>query len=739
MSNRFGHLLRSFILVMILAAASSPALAALGLDYTDSDLWTRLRDCDAQGDTLATALEYGVQFWDMADPGAPVDLGTFYTETWRAYAVDLRDGLAAVTTLNGNLHILDATDPAAPVELSSLSSAGTSPDVLLRESGGTLMAYTAGNTYNGLQVHDLSDPANPVTRGSALITGLESVAALGDTLLALAVGAGLYSVDVSDPDNPSILDLDSMAGSFTNVTASGDLAVVAAKTTGFYVFDVSNPADPVELSLTVATVNPDFDNLTVMEVMLDGTLLYAVCNFAGPLLYDLADPVNPVLIGYDPALDSSSQAPFVAFRDGCIEGGRLYATHLDSEDAGIKVFDIVGADPLLLGNAAHTDFSRFAGISGDMMYSCNGDTGVNGFELVGNELQFRARMQLVRAWGVEAHGNIVYVASTDDGLVITDWIDPVNPVIVGALDMGQARAVRVHGDIAYVSAFTQGLHSIDISDPANPLLLDSETFDGMASAQLDIGASVVATADEGGGMNLWDVSDPSDILHLSNYPTAGKANDVAINGDIVYLVEKNAGVHIVDISDPTMPALLGMFDSGFAMGLELDPGKLYVASGTDGVNLYDLMDPLAPLLEASQDTPGTALALFSDDERLLVADDSGLTLITITNDLTAAGPTPLADGSFLAAFPNPFNPRTDLRFELAEAAELTLAVYDLSGRRLRTLAAGRLDAGTAQFTWDGKDDGGKGLASGVYFARLAGRELDSGVPVEAARKLVLIR
>ncbi len=738
-----GQLMRRLsaaaLATMLLMIVSGPAAAAYSLEYTDSELWTRLRDCDAEGDTLVSALEYGVQFWDMADSGAPVRLGEYYTETRRAYAVDLRDGLAAVTTLDGTLIILDASDPAAPVELSALTNIGTSPDVLLRESGGTLMAYTAGNTYNGLQVHDLSDPANPVTVGSALVSGLESVAALGDTLLALAVGAGLYSVDVSDPINPTILDLDTMPGSFANVSVSGDLAVVAATTTGFYVFDVSDPADPLELSSTAATVNPDFENLNVMDVILDGTLLYAICNFAGPLVYDLSDPTNPLLIGYDPILDSSSQAPFVAFRDACLEGDRLYATHIDSEDAGIKIFDIVGADPLLLGGAAHADFTRFAGISGDMLYSCNGDTGVNGFELVGGELEFRANMNLVRAWGVEAHGNTVYVASTDDGLVITDWVDPVNPVILGSLDMGQARAVRVLGDIAYVSAFTQGLHSVDVSDPENPLLLDSETVAGMASAQLDVSGSLAATADEGGGMNLWDVSDPSDILHIGTYPTVGKAIDVVISGDIIYLVEKSTGVHILDISNPAVPVFMGMFDSNYATGVELDPGYLFVSSGPDGVNLYDLTDPMAPLLEANGDTPGIALSLFSDGDRLLVADDSGLTLMAIEVVLTAAGEAPLAGNSILTAFPNPFNPRTDLRFELDAETELSLAVYDLSGRRLRTLAAGRLDAGTAQFTWDGRDDGGRSLASGVYFARLVGRELGSGSRVDAARKLVLVR
>ncbi len=72
----------------------------------------------------------------------------------------------------------------------------------------------------------------------------------------------------------------------------------------------------------------------------------------------------------------------------------------------------------------------------------------------------------------------------------------------------------------------------------------------------------------------------------------------------------------------------------------------------------------------------------------------------------------------LPAAPNPFNPATNLRFELSKAGPVKLEIFDIAGRRLRTLADGEFAAGPQQVTWRGHDDHGRQLASGVYFACL---------------------
>lgn len=68
--------------------------------------------------------------------------------------------------------------------------------------------------------------------------------------------------------------------------------------------------------------------------------------------------------------------------------------------------------------------------------------------------------------------------------------------------------------------------------------------------------------------------------------------------------------------------------------------------------------------------------------------------------------------------PNPFNPRATVAFTLQGRAEVALEVYELSGKRLATLAAGQFDAGDHALSWEGRDGGGYALPSGLYLVRL---------------------
>lgn len=84
---------------------------------------------------------------------------------------------------------------------------------------------------------------------------------------------------------------------------------------------------------------------------------------------------------------------------------------------------------------------------------------------------------------------------------------------------------------------------------------------------------------------------------------------------------------------------------------------------------------------------------------------------------------PLAAGALLEpAYPNPFNPSTTLEFENAAEGELRLIIVDSAGRRQRELAAARFAAGQHSVVWDGRDDAGRPLPSGLYLAQLIGEQ-----------------
>jgi flagellar hook assembly protein FlgD len=75
-----------------------------------------------------------------------------------------------------------------------------------------------------------------------------------------------------------------------------------------------------------------------------------------------------------------------------------------------------------------------------------------------------------------------------------------------------------------------------------------------------------------------------------------------------------------------------------------------------------------------------------------------------------------------ANYPNPFNPTTTIGFAVASEGEVSIVVYNLKGQRVRGLISGVYRAGSHSVTWDGTDDAGRAVSSGVYFYRMVAGE-----------------
>jgi len=66
-------------------------------------------------------------------------------------------------------------------------------------------------------------------------------------------------------------------------------------------------------------------------------------------------------------------------------------------------------------------------------------------------------------------------------------------------------------------------------------------------------------------------------------------------------------------------------------------------------------------------------------------------------------------------YPNPFNPETTIKLAVHEAGQVTLDIYNVRGQKIRSLINGHLDAGNHDIVWNGIDDKGNSVGSGVYF------------------------
>ena len=83
--------------------------------------------------------------------------------------------------------------------------------------------------------------------------------------------------------------------------------------------------------------------------------------------------------------------------------------------------------------------------------------------------------------------------------------------------------------------------------------------------------------------------------------------------------------------------------------------------------------------------------------------------------------------------PNPFSPTTGIRFWLAQEGNVRLSIYDVAGRLIRTLVDGGIQAGSHSVAWDGRDEKGREMPSGLYFYRMT-----AGTAVET-RPMTLLR
>lgn len=84
-------------------------------------------------------------------------------------------------------------------------------------------------------------------------------------------------------------------------------------------------------------------------------------------------------------------------------------------------------------------------------------------------------------------------------------------------------------------------------------------------------------------------------------------------------------------------------------------------------------------------------------------------------------------------YPNPFNPKTNIPFYLNKPEMISIFIYDISGRRIKTLFSGKCQPGHHQEKWDGTNDNGIAVSSGLYYCILSLND------VKVSRKIVLLR
>jgi hypothetical protein len=135
--------------------------------------------------------------------------------------------------------------------------------------------------------------------------------------------------------------------------------------------------------------------------------------------------------------------------------------------------------------------------------------------------------------------------------------------------------------------------------------------------------------------------------------------------------------------------------------------------GAYGARVISLPVGFPALQTAASGTPGKELPAGIASGRAAILHN----VLAYFGHLAPAQPVGLPERTVFAArgYPNPFNPRLTIAYEMPRAGRLTIRIYNLRGEWIRTLIDGEVEAGPGRVEWNGRDAQGRQAASGIYF------------------------
>ena len=194
----------------------------------------------------------------------------------------------------------------------------------------------------------------------------------------------------------------------------------------------------------------------------------------------------------------------------------------------------------------------------------------------------------------------------------------LDPVLVGqwpGYDRGPVNAVAISGNDAFVAA--GGLQVLDISNPANPKRVGGcDTKEEYWYELLDVAVSGgYAYVADSSGLQVIDISRPADPQRIASV-TNFRPYSVVVSGRFAYTAGytpdetgTHYALHVVDISDPTHPRMLGETECGEAFGLAVSGSYVYLAEYEAGLRVIDVSDPAQPHTVSTRATGGYAVGV----------------------------------------------------------------------------------------------------------------------------------
>ena len=629
-----------------------------------------------RNDLLYIFSEYEIMIYNIQDYLNPA---LFYYSEFETshYLIDIQNNIAFfLNTSSHTIDFFDYNDPENPVYLGEYILSPNLISMIEISNNYMFIVYTYA-TY--LHIVDISDLSNPFLINELELTGYFSDLELFDNKLFIVIDGNLEIYDFNNPYSPILISTYDDFLDLRSLTITEDLCISSTQISYGHIslrfIDISNIEEPELISYY--TDHSSFCVLFDEYIYLTGLNKFKIIDISDLTFFN--------------ALGTYPETGELALENNILY---LFPNLPDYWPHDFRILDIQEpANPELLWSSVPDDFIRYPIIDGQLFY---------------------------------------YLS--DDLLVIYNVANPSEPELINEFELEYPGKMIKKNEYIYFYGYNL-VKVLDISDPLNPIYVSELQIDNNSYFyDFDIFEDLAAYA-SGNELNLVDISEPENIEIINTFTVCDDTTyvDIVLYENICFW--HSTGFYSINLEDAYNPEIAEVDIDGPLLTI-IDEKHLVFNSSWNKVQAYDFSTFDDPVLIEEFPINFSLEKIYYDEQNELILFRTIIDgILFVDNSILSSENFEFQISNFkLFNYPNPFNPETTINYQLPEDREVELKIYNIKGQLVKTLVEDIKPAGEHSTIWNGDDESGKPVSSGIYFYKLN----VNGI-TEAVKKCLLLK